>query len=80
MILRKFIGSQRSGLIISLVVMCFINLGNIGMFFSDSPNETLQFLGQVHILGSILLILSVRYFLGTINRLVFKDISESFVS
>ena len=68
MILRKFIGSQRSGLIISLVVMCFINLGNIGMFFSDSPNETLQFLGQVHILGSILLILSIIgiiYFLKT---------------
>ena len=67
-ILRKFIGSQRSGLILSLVIMCFINLGNIGMFLSDNPNELSQFLGQVHILGSILLVLSIIgiiYFLKT---------------
>ena len=67
-ILRKFIGSQRSGLILSLVIMCFINLGNISMFLSDNPNELSQFLGQVHILGSILLVLSVIgiiYFLKT---------------
>ena len=31
-ILRKFIGSQRSGLILSLVIMSFINLGNIRFF------------------------------------------------
>ena len=67
-ILRKFIGSQRSGLILSLVIMCFINLGNISMFLSDNPNELSQFLGQVHILGSILLVLSIIgiiYFLKT---------------
>ena len=67
-ILRKFIGSQRSGLILSLVIMCFINLGNISIFISDNPNELLQFLGQVHILGSILLIISIIgiiYFLKT---------------
>ena len=67
-ILRKFIGNQRSGLILSLLIMCFINLGNISIFLSDDPNESLQFLGQIHVLGSILLIISIIgiiYFLKT---------------
>ena len=67
-ILRKFIGSQRSGLILSLLIMSFINLGNISIFLSDDPNESLQFLGQTHVLGSILLIISIIgiiYFLKT---------------
>ena len=67
-ILRKFIGSQRSGLILSLVIMCFINLGNISVFISDDPTESLQSSAEGQILGSILLIISVIgiiYFLKT---------------
>ena len=67
-ILRKFIGGQRSGLILSLVIMCFINLGNISVFISDDPTESLQSSAEGQILGSILLIISVIgiiYFLKT---------------
>ena len=67
-ILRKFIGGQRSGLILSLVIMCFINLGNIRIFISDNPTESLQSSAEGQILGSILLIISVIgiiYFLKT---------------
>ena len=67
-ILRKFIGSQRSGLILSLVIMCFINLGNIRFFISDNSTESLQSSVEGQILGSILLIISVIgiiYFLKT---------------
>ena len=67
-ILRKFIGGQRSGLILSLVIMCFINLGNISIFISDDPTESLQSSAEGQILGSILLIISVIgiiYFLKT---------------
>ena len=67
-ILRKFIGSQRSGLILSLVIMCFINLGNIRFFISDNSTESLQSSVEGQILGSTLLIISVIgiiYFLKT---------------
>jgi len=67
-ILRKFIGGQRSGLILSLVIMCFINLGNISIFISDDPTESLESSAEGQILGSILLIISVIgiiYFLKT---------------
>jgi len=67
-ILRKFIGSQRSGLILSLVIMSFINLGNIRFFISDNPDETLQSSVEGQILASVLLIISVIgiiYFLKT---------------
>ena len=65
-ILRKFIGSQRSGLIISLIIMSFINLGNIRFFISDNPTESLQSSVEGQILVSILLlvnIIGVIYFL-----------------
>jgi|TARA_B100001750_G_scaffold153873_1_gene123401 hypothetical protein len=58
-ILRKFIGGQRSGLILSLVIMSFINLGNIRFFISDNPEETLQSSVEGQILVSILLIINV---------------------
>ena len=58
-ILRKFIGSQRSGLIISLVIMSFINLGNIRFFISDNPTESLQSSVEGQILVSILLLVNV---------------------
>ena len=58
-ILRKFIGSQRSGLIISLFIMSIINLGNIRFLISDNPDESLQSSVEGQILGSILLIVSV---------------------
>ena len=69
-ILRKFIGSQRSGLILSLVIMCFINLGNIRFFISDNSTESLQSSVEGQILGSTLLIISVIgiiYFLKNKN-------------
>jgi len=65
-ILRKFIGSQRSGLIISLIIMSFINLGNIRFFISDNPTESLQSSVEGQILVSILLlvnIIGIIYFL-----------------
>ena len=65
-ILRKFIGSQRSGLILSLVIMSFINLGNIRFFISDNPTESLQSSVEGQILVSILLlvnIIGIIYFL-----------------
>ena len=58
-ILRKFIGSQRSGLIISLIIMSFINLGNIRFFISDNPTESLQSSVEGQILVSILLLVNV---------------------
>ena len=58
-ILRKFIGSQRSGLIISLIIMSFINLGNIRFFISDNPTESLQSSMEGQILVSILLLVNV---------------------
>jgi len=58
-ILRKFIGSQRSGLILSLVIMSFINLGNIRFFISDNPTESLQSSVEGQILVSILLLVNV---------------------
>ena len=58
-ILRKFIGSQRSGLILSLVIMSFINLGNIRFFISDNPTESLQSSMEGQILVSILLLVNV---------------------
>jgi hypothetical protein len=58
-ILRKFIGSQRSGLIISLIIMSFINLGNIRFFISDNPDETLQSSVEGQILVFIILIINV---------------------
>ena len=58
-ILRKFIGGQRSGLILSLVIMSFINLGNIRFFISDNPEEVLQSSVEGQILVSILLIINV---------------------
>ena len=58
-ILRKFIGSQRSGLIISLIIMSFINLGNIRFFISDNPTESLQSSVEGQILVFILLLVNV---------------------
>ena len=81
-ILRKFIGSQRSGLILSLVIMSFINIGNIRFFISDNPDETLQSSVEGQILVSVLLIISVIgiiYFLKT-HRLDVKTSIANVVS
>ena len=81
-ILRKFIGSQRSGLIISLFIMSFINLGNFRFLISDDTDESLQSSVEGQILGSILLIVSVVgiiYFLKT-HRLDVKTSIANVVS
>ena len=67
-ILQRLIGSKRSGLIISLLIMCLINLGNISLFISEDPNESITSSLEQQVLVIVLLILSVLgiiYFIKT---------------
>ncbi|SVC77625.1 uncharacterized protein METZ01_LOCUS330479, partial [marine metagenome] len=67
-ILQRLIGSKRSGLIISLLIMCLINLGNISLFISEDPNESITSSLDQQVLVIVLLILSVLgiiYFIKT---------------
>jgi len=67
-ILQRLIGSKRSGLIISLLIMCLINLGNISLFISEDPNESITSSLEQQVLIIVLLILSVLgiiYFIKT---------------
>ena len=67
-ILQRLIGSKRSGLIISLLIMSLINLGNISLFISEDPNESITSSLEQQVLVIVLLILSVLgiiYFIKT---------------
>ena len=67
-ILQRFIGSKRSGLIVSLLIMCLVNLGNISLFISENPNESITSSLEQQVLVIVLLIISVLgiiYFIRT---------------
>ena len=67
-ILQRFVGSKRSGLIVSLLIMCLVNLGNISLFLSENPNESVTSSLEQQVLVIILLVISVLgiiYFIRT---------------
>ena len=67
-ILQRFVGSKKSGLIVSLLIMCLVNLGNISLFLSENPNESVTSSLEQQVLVIVLLVISVLgiiYFIRT---------------
>ena len=66
-LIRFFIGSKKSGLIVSLIIMLFVIYGNLHTFILNSDTE-FSFLGGNIIMGTfffILLIVGIIYFVKT---------------
>ena len=66
-LVRFFIGSKKSGLIVSLIIMLFVIYGNLHTFILNSDTE-FSFLGGNTIMGTfffILLIVGIIYFVKT---------------